>query len=213
MASSILFGIPTKPATAFAALVAQYYWCSQVHPNRGRGLFRPTKRSDLFCLRGDYGHRRQFYWNDFDYRHALHIRHLRRRSNDGLPHNLRTAPVQRCKRSLYLHTRVLSASRRCPEPVWRPDEHYGGGNAGATHGDSSARYRIDKSDRFAWTLPFGILASSRGTVALVCLRCTAPFSFCAPRMRLAGRALWPKKKSAPSANVLLGGIGCNLSRK
>jgi hypothetical protein len=108
------------------------------------------------------------------------------------------------------------------EPVWRPDEHFGGGNAGTTRGDSSALSRIDnltdlpglcrhpshvaRSRSAFWPVP-------GGTVALVCLRCTTPFSFCAPRMRLAGRALWPKKKSAPSANVLLGGIGCNLSRK
>jgi hypothetical protein len=83
------------------------------------------------------------------HRTPLHIRHLRR-CNDS--HNLRTASVQRCK-CHYLHTRVLSATRRCHEPVWRPDEHYGCGSGGATHGDSSSLYRIDKFDRFAWADP------------------------------------------------------------
>jgi hypothetical protein len=159
MASSILFGTPTKPATAFAALVVQYDWCSQVHPNRGRGPFRPTKRSDLFCLRGDYP--------DF-----------------------RTI----CEQPLFSDANGVFTPGSLPAddhgPVWRPDEHFGGGNAGTTRGDSSALSRIDKSDRFAWTLPssipccsfsFGILASSRGHCRTCVLALHYAFLFLCPQ--------------------------------
>jgi hypothetical protein len=142
MASSILFGTPAKPATAFAAVVVQYDWCSQVHPNRGRGPFRPTKRSDLFCL----------------------VEITRTSAQSA---NSPCSAMQ--MESLPSYPGSLPADDH--EPVWRPDEHHGGGNAGTTPGDSSALCRIDKSDRFAWTLPsstpccsfsFGMLASSRG---------------------------------------------------
>jgi hypothetical protein len=157
MASSILFGTPTKPATAFAALVVQYDWCSQVQPNRGRGPNVVTYSVSVEIIR-----------------------------TSAQPANSPCSAMQ--MESLPSYPGSLPADDH--EPVWRPDEHYGGGNAGTTHGDSSALCRIDKSDRFAWTLPssipccsfsFGILASPRGHCRTCVLALHYAFLFLCPQ--------------------------------